>query len=292
MAESMEQPGREKLSTYVVQNRNNEKELQRLAVQDRMMTASMGGVLPEQVDPTAFRYVLDIGSGSGSWVIEAAQTYPHMQLVGIDISPPMVKYAQAQAAISQVADRVTFQVMDALQTLEFPDSAFDLVNIRLGSNFVRKFEWHQMVEDMLRITCAGGVIRIVEVELGGHSTSAALDRWWAMFVCAMYEAMRTFELKPGGLTDHLAELLALHGYGCEQIQIKMQPVEFRGGMSEGHPYYDNIEYLSQTLRPFIQKYGCFDKDYDVICQQMRKEMQEADFRVNWSIWTAWGRKPE
>lgn len=34
-------------STYMVQDRKSEKELARLTIQDRLLTAVMGGVLPE-----------------------------------------------------------------------------------------------------------------------------------------------------------------------------------------------------------------------------------------------------
>ena len=78
-------------STYVVQDRKNKKELTRLTVQDRVLTASIGGVLPEQANPTLFCHVLDIGCGTGGWCIQAAQTYTAMSLVGIDISQRMIE---------------------------------------------------------------------------------------------------------------------------------------------------------------------------------------------------------
>src|SRR5713101_8679776 len=81
-------------NTYFVQDRANRKELTRLAVQDQMLTAGMGGVLPEQADPTLFRRMLDVGCGTGGWLIEAAQTYPTMSLVGIDISRNMIERSE------------------------------------------------------------------------------------------------------------------------------------------------------------------------------------------------------
>jgi tRNA G46 methylase TrmB len=72
-------------STYFVPDRYRQKELARLKIQDRMITTSMGGVLPEQENPTLFHRVLDIGCGTGGWLIEAAKVYPSMlRLVGID----------------------------------------------------------------------------------------------------------------------------------------------------------------------------------------------------------------
>src|SRR5215469_4245704 len=92
------EPGKGELqSTYFVQNRRNKEEMARLTIQDEMLTTSMGGVLPEQADPTVFRHVLDVGCGTGGWAIEAAKIYPAMSLVGIDISDRMIEYANERA---------------------------------------------------------------------------------------------------------------------------------------------------------------------------------------------------
>src|SRR5215471_14429303 len=88
---------REHPSTYVVQDRQNQQELMRLTIQDHLITASMGGVLPEQPDAASFRRILDVGCATGGWVIEAAKTSPAMSLCGIDISRAMIEYAQSQA---------------------------------------------------------------------------------------------------------------------------------------------------------------------------------------------------
>src|SRR6202023_551771 len=102
-------------------DRSNKEELSRLQIQDQMITAGMGGVLPEQPDPTIFQRVLDVGCGTGGWLIEMAKTYPSMSLlVGVDVSSKMLEYARTQAAAQQVDDRVHFASMDALLILEFP----------------------------------------------------------------------------------------------------------------------------------------------------------------------------
>src|SRR5260221_14733769 len=91
-------PRQEHPSTYFVQDRSSEEEMTRLQIQDQMLTTSMGGVLPEQSDPTIFKRVLDVGCGTGGWLIEAARTYPTMtRLVGVDVRKKMIDYARAQA---------------------------------------------------------------------------------------------------------------------------------------------------------------------------------------------------
>jgi ubiquinone/menaquinone biosynthesis C-methylase UbiE len=276
-------------STYFVQDRKNQKELTRLAIQDRMITASMGGVLPEQSDPTVFHRVLDVGCGTGGWVIEAAQTYPDMSLVGIDISQRMIRYARAQAKNHHVDGRVEFCVIDALCMINISDASFDLVNVRLGLSFMRTWDWPKLLSELLRVTRPGGVVRITDSDVIPPTNSPALIRLFEMFQCALYRAGHFFTNESTGLTSHLPQLL--YQYGCERVQTKTHAMEYRAGTAEGEAYYEDVMLLFQTARPFIQKWGCASQDCEVIYQQALKEMRRPDFHATWNLLTVWGNKP-
>jgi ubiquinone/menaquinone biosynthesis C-methylase UbiE len=182
-------PHREHASTYFVQDRSNQEELSRLQVQDNMLTRGMGGVLAEQPDPTIFQRVLDVGCGSGSWLIEAARTYPTMSLlIGVDISSKMIEFAREQAKAQQVSDRVEFHIMDALRVLEFPDNYFDLVNLRLGSSYLRTWDWPKILQEFQRITRSGGTIRLTEADPGIKSRSQAHTRLAELFAQSLSRA--------------------------------------------------------------------------------------------------------
>src|ERR1700730_4590108 len=100
-------PRRDLPNTYFVQDRSNENELTRLHFQDGMFTTGMGGVLREQPNPAIFQRVLDVGCGTGGWVIGVATAYQDISLlVGIDASEKMLHFAREQAADQQVAHRV------------------------------------------------------------------------------------------------------------------------------------------------------------------------------------------
>lgn len=276
-------------STYFVQDRKNKKELTRLRIQDQMITESMGGVLPEQADPTIFRRVLDIGCGTGGWDIKAAQTYPEMSLVGIDISQRMIGYARVQAKAHQVKDRIEFRMMDALHTLEIPAASFDLVNLRFGSSFVRTWDWPKVVTELLRVTRPGGIVRVTDTEAIHQSNGPVLMQLCEMFLCAFFRAGHLFEQERTGLTSHLAQLL--EQYGCEQVQTKAYGLEYQAGTVEGETYYENSALFFQTIRPFIQKWGCASKNYEAVYQQALAEMRQADFLATISLLTVWGSKP-
>jgi len=178
--------------TYFVQDRQSEEELIRLANQDRVVTAAMGGVLAEQANPHAFRRVLDVACGSGGWSVEAAQSYAKMSLVGIDVNPRMIEYARVKAGMYTVSDRVEFRVMDALSVLDFPDSSFDLVNMRFAISFLRTWDWPKVVRELMRIVRPGGVVRLTDEEVMHQSNSPASMQFCEMLLCALFRSGHLF----------------------------------------------------------------------------------------------------
>lgn len=282
-----EKPRQEHPSTYFVQDRSNLEELRRLQIQDQMLTASMGGVLPEQSDPGALQRVLDVGCGTGDWLIALAQAYPTIELlVGGDISLTFVEYARAQAEARRVSDRVEFHMMDALRMLEFPIDYFDLVNLRLGSSFMRTWDWPKLLNEMGRVARFPGIVRVSDLEIDAHSTSPALTQLYERFRCALYRAGHLFTEAPDGLTAHLTRLLTLQGF--QQVQTRSYILEYQAGTPEGESCYEDAKHIFQTLRPFIHKWGCAGETYDSLYRQMLQEMHQPDFHGTWKMLTAWG----
>ncbi len=283
-------PRREHPSTYFVQDRSNEEELTRLHVQDQMLTAGMGGVLPEQPDPTILQRVLDVGCGTGGWLIEAARTYPTMSLlVGVDVSSRMIEYACAQAEARQVSDRVQFRAMDALRMLEFPANYFDLVNQRLGTSFLRKWDWPKILSEYQRVTRPGGVIRITEATFITESSSPALIGIFELTRNTLYQAGHLFTSDKNGVTSELAHLL--DQYGLQNVQTRAHALEYRVDTAEGQLFYEDMRHAFRTSLPFYRKWSQVPEDYEEICQQALSEMQQPDFAATWRLLTAWGIKP-
>jgi SAM-dependent methyltransferase len=275
----------EQPSTYFVQDRRSKEELTRLTIQDRMLTTSMGGVLPEQADPTIFRQVLDVACGTGGWAIEAARMYPTMSLVGIDISERMIDYARERANAEQVATRVSFRVMDTLKTLEFPSASFDLVNQRLGISFIRTWDWPRVIGEFRRVTRPGGVIRLTE-EDNMESSSSAHARIVQLLHQAFYRAGNCFRPENSGVASELVPLLIRHG--LTNVQIKNHQLVYRAGTPEGQLFVEDTQHILHTLRPFLQKWTHLPEDYDDLCHQALIEVQQPDFVATWKFVTVWG----
>jgi ubiquinone/menaquinone biosynthesis C-methylase UbiE len=282
------QPGKnERPSTYFVQEREKREELTRLTIQGRMLTLALGGPLAEQTDPTSFQRVLDVACGPGDWVIDTALAYPAMSLVGIDISQLMIDSASAEAVAHHLSDRISFRVMDALAPLEFPDASFDLVNQRLGSSYLRTWEWLKLLSEFVRITRPGGTIRLTDSVVGQESNSAAATHLFVLLRETLFRAGHLFEQESTGLTAHLAPLLTRHG--CQDVQVKTSVLEFRGGTPEGEAYYQDLVHF-QTLRPFLQKWGVRQEDFDAAYHQALEDARQSQFWIRWRLLSAWGTR--
>lgn len=288
MPESINPRGQDNPSQYTVTDRSNEAEMIRLMIQDSLITTGTGGPFAEQPDPGALTRVLDIGCGPGGWLLETAARYPQMSLVGIDISWRMIEYARAQAQAQKLTSRVEFLVADALRRLDFPDDAFDLVNMRLGSSFLLVKDWPRLLREMLRVTRPGGIVRVTDY-LIIQSNSPAYNRLYEMILCAFYRSGHSLTEENAGVTRALPHLLSESG--CQQVQTRAYTIEIVAGTVGGQNLYEDSMYGFQTWLPFFQKWGCASEDYDAIYQQELIELQQPNFRATWELLTAWGTKP-
>jgi ubiquinone/menaquinone biosynthesis C-methylase UbiE len=276
-------------STYIMAPRDDDREQVRLHIQDKLVTASLGGALPEQPDTDSITSVLDVACGTGYWLLETAQTYPHMtRLVGIDIDARTIEYARKQVP-AELANRVEFDVMDA-HKLKFDNDSFDLVNARFVGSFLFNPDWISFVDELLRVTRPGGLIRITDTELIPESDSSAVTQLFEMLMLAMYKAEKISMLDSAAITNSLAGFLSQGGQGAQQIQTRAQTLHYAAGTPEGEAFYQDVSHIFQTARPFIEQMGCASEDYDELYQQALADMRQPTFLASLNMLTAWGRK--
>ncbi|KAG9053357.1 hypothetical protein FS842_008311 [Serendipita sp. 407] len=100
--------------------------------------------------------ILDIATGTGSWVIEAAAKWKDASLlVGFDL-------VAIQPASSLLHDRIRWVQGNILDGLPFADQTFDFVRMSRIAMGLPETQWNQVIEDAVRVLRPGGVLEIIE----------------------------------------------------------------------------------------------------------------------------------
>lgn len=89
------------------------------------------------------------------------------------------------------------------------------------------------------------------------------------------------------MTSELARLLQRR-LGLQHVQTRAWALEYRAGTPEGDHFAENIQLILQTALPFMRKWSQVPEDYEQLCQQAFREMQDPDFVATWDVLTAWG----
>ncbi len=246
--------------------------------------------LPEQADIPAIHSVLDIASGSGEWAIATAQSYPHMQVVGIDNDAPVVESARAQAKARGV-DNVHFTLMNPFQTLDMPDGSFDLVNVRFITGFIPAHAWPQVLQEFLRVTRPGGCIRLTEGELP-VSSNPAFANIGGMISQALFATGRSFSPEGRLLSSTPGLQRLLQDAGCQDIRQAVAIANFSAGMEAHADLCQDFARTYRLVQPFLLKAGVTtQEEVEQLYQQMQGEIHSDDFGAVGFYLTVWGKKP-
>lgn len=90
---------------------------------------------------------LDLGTGTGAAAFAIARRWPGTEVVGVDISQPMVEEARRKLP-GELASRVRFELADASR-LPFADASFELVVL---ANMIPFFD------EITRVVAPGGTV--------------------------------------------------------------------------------------------------------------------------------------
>jgi len=277
-------------NTYIV-DAESPTEMARLINLDRVLTQSMGGPLVGVPDLSRLRNILDLGCGPGGWVLDVAFELPDADIEGVDISRIMVDYANARARTQQLPN-ASFGVMDITLPLDFPDSAFDLVNARFLTGVLPRVHWPGFIAECTRVLRPGGIIRLTELIDSGVSTSPAFEQLQSLIYQALWRTGYGFSVdgRTLGMTHAIPRLLRAAGY--QDLHHQGHALEFSVNTAGWMDFYRNAEIGYRLGKPFYLKTGVTtDEEFEQLYQQMLIEMLSDEFFGMWHYMTFFATKP-
>lgn len=112
----------------------------------------------QQIPDQSPLLVLDVATGTGDLALDALE-HKGIQIIGIDISPGMLKLADEKILARNVSDQFRVELGDS-ENLAFANNYFDVVMVSFG---VRNFEnLEKGLQEILRVLRPGGKLIVLE----------------------------------------------------------------------------------------------------------------------------------
>lgn len=265
-------------------------EMVRLTEQDRMTTQVMGGPLAGLPRLPVGKNVLDIACGPGGWVLDLAFERPDLEVAGVDISRPMIDYANARARTQHLTN-ASFGLMNITEPLDFPDASFSFVNARYLGAALKREAWVPFLAECLRILEPGGLLRLTEQDTFATTSSVAVEEMSARGYLALQQLGYGFSVdgRTLGLLPRLPSLL--RQAGIIDIHCSAYAVELSANTPHWMQYYHNCEVLYVQSKTFQCHYGSITpEDYDILAQRALADIQQPDFTALQQFVSFWGYK--
>ncbi|KAF9270828.1 S-adenosyl-L-methionine-dependent methyltransferase [Marasmius fiardii PR-910] len=225
------------------------EELDRLDAQHNLFREIMGMYAPcmdeIMVDdvPGEPKTILDLGCGSGSWIMEAARDYPNCSAVAVDLVP-----MQSQT----LPPNLRSEVDDINLGLEHFYGDFNVVHARLISSGIKDYEG--LIHHINFVLKPGGLMDIMEFDFHMYdenyrrievSTSHIGAPWWPRWLAFLEAAIRS----KGGDAD-----AATHLHSWTANHASFEGVVYREFWVPASPWRRDSEFqirMGQAMRDDI-----------------------------------------
>ncbi|KAI0274910.1 S-adenosyl-L-methionine-dependent methyltransferase [Gloeopeniophorella convolvens] len=234
----------------------DDEELDRLDKQHGMFRKVMGPYPPPMAEvmaddtPGETKAVLDLGCGSGSWIMEAARDFPHCQAVAVDLVP-MQSIDMPPNCRSEVDD-----INIGLQHF-YGD--FNVVHARLVSSGIR--DYPSLIDHISQCLRPGGLMELVEFDFRVYDkdhkpfflpTGVMQPPWFPRWMSFLNMAVR----QRGGSPDaaNMLHNWTLQHPAFEDVVYEEYFIPTAPFMSHREPNYHFIRSISETFREDIQAF--------------------------------------
>ncbi|KAF2492937.1 S-adenosyl-L-methionine-dependent methyltransferase [Lophium mytilinum] len=274
-----------KTGTYFIPNDDEEKD--RLELQHKIWYIVLSGRLylaPLNLD--TLHNALDLGCGTGAWVMDFADAHPKCKIVGTDLSP-----IQPTA----VPENAEFIVDDASSDWAF-GKKFDYIHTRSITSGIK--DWDRLLKQAFDHLNPGGWVELHELHMpikcddGTASPNSAIIKWSV----EIYEASLKFGIDMLASLKHAERLREIGFTEVQETHIKWPIGPWPKGNKEkqiGAMFQQdiagNLKGVSQKL--FTQVLGQSQEEFEVFINQAQDDMYNPKIHTYFPVDIFWAQKP-
>ncbi|EAA30122.1 S-adenosyl-L-methionine-dependent methyltransferase [Neurospora crassa] len=270
---------------------NDERHLESMDIAHHCFTVCYGGKLfLSPLNTKKVQKVVDIGTGTGLWAIDFADEFPHVEVIGTDITPIQPSW---------VPPNVQFELEDCNQEWTWADNTFDFINIRMLIGVVE--DWYALFRQAYRTCKPGGYVESFVCSChfvsddGSIKPGTALDQWGNIWAQGGKKFGRTFDIYEEDL-----QRKGMEAAGFVDIDFKDMMVP----IGVWHPDKDAAErglWWKMTLDMDLEGYlnyvchsllGWKPEETKAFCAHCKKEWNDPNIHGYVMARIVWGRKPE
>ncbi|KAI8712699.1 hypothetical protein NCS52_01368700 [Fusarium sp. LHS14.1] len=271
---------------------NDDKQNEGLDIAHHFVTMIKGDKLFEAPIGANPSKILDVGTGTGIWAIDVADTYPSAEVIGTDISPIQPAW---------VPPNCKFHIDDAQLEWTYAPETFDFVHIRGLYGSIG--DWTELYRQAYRVLLPGGWIEDCEFNITLYSDIPAVKndpdhifkQWAKVFFEATDRMGKTARIGlEGTMRKHMEEA------GFVDIHEKNNQVPIGGWSSDPKlkqiGLY-NLAFLDESLEGFAlfmlkEIMGWEYIEIQLFVARMRKAMRNPKIRPYYIVPNVYARKPD
>ncbi|KAF5646872.1 methyltransferase [Fusarium sp. NRRL 52700] len=275
---------------------NDEKQNESMDINHHVLTLVLDGALYLAPIPNDIKNAVDIGTGTGIWAIDFADSFPDAQVIGTDVSPIQPGW---------IPPNLRFDIEDCTQEWTFDPNSQDYIHFRwLVGSIV---DWDQLFKEAYRCLKPGGYVESHEAlsrmdcDDGSITEKSAMHQWGKFFVEGGKKIGRSFTIVEDGVQKSAMEKAGF--VNREERDFKASdsfPVPI-GGWPKDPKMKEIGKFAQATLEQDIEGYVLFmantvegwtKEEVEVYISMLRRELRQGNMHPYYRQKVVWAQKPK
>jgi len=270
---------------------NDDRQNTGLDIAHHFITMLKGDRLFEAPIDRPLSNIIDVGTGTGIWAIDMADTYPAAQVIGTDISAIQPMW---------VPPNCVFHIDDAQLEWTYPPASFDFVHTRALYGSVS--DWGKLYAQAYKALRPGGWLEDLEFNITLHSDTRSVrddpdhifKRWSEVFFEATDRLGKTLRI---GMGSTMRNLIAAAGF----IDVVEKKYQVPSGGWSSDPRMKmigryNLAFLEESLEGFAlfllrEIMGWSYIQVQMFVMEMRSEIRNSKIRPYYILTNVYAQKP-